>query len=584
MDAAQRARAALRRLAAARLEPTPDNYARAWAEEGGATVDAMPGDRARVLLGRLAARAADDPAPREALQQGLLQALAGRWEPLAGALDLASEAAAARTRDWALTLGRLARGLERGGRQWTLARRKDALQHVLDGSGADLARLQQRLQPLLAAWEADDPALEASEPPDASARPVVVAPREGAAGVADAGWPAVTADLEETVRAALPLDEPRAGEVADRLSAIADAIAAEGPAPQRLAELAAACRDARRWLGHRHHLVVELTRLAAGLGEGLVDLVEDESWVRGPCEALRAQLGQAPSARGVKAATALLAETRERQRRVRRERDEARDALKALIVRLVAEVGELGAHTGRFRDSVERHAEAIGRADSLQSLAGVVRELVDDSRSVHGLVAAAQSRLDAEQARAIGLETRVRELEAELRRLSDEVSTDLLTQVANRRGLQQAFAVEVARRAREGAQAAPLALGLIDIDNFKRLNDTLGHAAGDQALRSLAAAVRERLRPVDHLARFGGEEFVVLLPATDADEAREVLTRLQRSLTEALFMHGEREVFVTFSAGVTAWREGETLEAALERADEALYEAKRTGKNRTCRA
>ena len=73
-------------------------------------------------------------------------------------------------------------------------------------------------------------------------------------------------------------------------------------------------------------------------------------------------------------------------------------------------------------------------------------------------------------------------------------------------------------------------------------------------------------------------------PDTDPAEAQKVLTRLQRLLTASLFMHDNKEVFVTFSGGVTALREGETLEAALERADEALYEAKRTGKNRTCRA
>jgi diguanylate cyclase len=86
------------------------------------------------------------------------------------------------------------------------------------------------------------------------------------------------------------------------------------------------------------------------------------------------------------------------------------------------------------------------------------------------------------------------------------------------------------------------------------------------------------------VARFGGEEFVVLLPATPPTEAQQALTRLQRSLSEALFLHDQQEVFVTFSAGVTAWRPGEPLQAALERADEALYEAKRTGKNRTCMA
>jgi len=157
-----------------------------------------------------------------------------------------------------------------------------------------------------------------------------------------------------------------------------------------------------------------------------------------------------------------------------------------------------------------------------------------------------------------------------------------LTQVANRRGLMQAFEAESAQARRQGGSA--LAVGLIDIDNFKKLNDSLGHAAGDQALKALAGGVRGRLRPQDHLARFGGEEFVVLLPGSDVEEARQVLTRLQRSLSEALFLHEGREVFVTFSAGVTAWRAGEDLQPALERADQALYEAKRTGKNRTCSA
>ena len=102
------------------------------------------------------------------------------------------------------------------------------------------------------------------------------------------------------------------------------------------------------------------------------------------------------------------------------------------------------------------------------------------------------------------------------------------------------------------------------------------------ALKTLAGHVQAQLRAVDIVARFGGEEFVVLLPGVPVDEAQVTLTRLQRTLSASLFMHDGREVFVTFSAGVTRFRQGEPLEAALERADEALYEAKRTGKNRTC--
>jgi diguanylate cyclase len=207
--------------------------------------------------------------------------------------------------------------------------------------------------------------------------------------------------------------------------------------------------------------------------------------------------------------------------------------------------------------------------------------MVEESRTVQALVQQTQARLQAEHRKASDLTQRVAELETEMRRLSDEVSTDQLTQIANRRGLLQAFEAERARLDRTGTE---LSVGLLDIDNFKRLNDNLGHGAGDEALKALASVVGKTLRPTDLVARYGGEEFVVLLPDTPVDEGLQILTRLQRSLTGGLFMHENKQVFVTFSAGVTTYRVGERLEDALERADQALYEAKRTGKNRTCQA
>jgi diguanylate cyclase len=345
------------------------------------------------------------------------------------------------------------------------------------------------------------------------------------------------------------------------------------------AAVAEVCERARRLLSHRHHLLNQVHRLSRELAGGLAELSEDDSWVRGQVSSLRERLDETLSARAVQAASDLLAQTRLRQRDLRGERDQARVALKELIHRMLSELGELDQHTGRFSEGMLRYADTIERADSLETLAGVVREMVDESRSVHALVSSTRERLQGEHSRATELEARVRELEVELRRLSDEVATDALTQIANRRGLMQHFEAEQARLAREGGV---LAVGLLDIDNFKRLNDSLGHAAGDQALIALADHVHRSLRPVDVVARFGGEEFVVLLPGSPVDEAQQALTRLQRLLSASLFMHDGQEVFVTFSAGVTAYRPGEPLQEALERADEALYEAKRTGKNRTC--
>ena len=294
---------------------------------------------------------------------------------------------------------------------------------------------------------------------------------------------------------------------------------------------------------------------------------------------MRMKIEEGLTARGVRSVSDMLHHARARHAEVKGDREKARDALKHLIHQMLAELGELGSKTGDFHQSVGRYAEVIEEADSLESLTGVVREMVNESRAVQTLVQQTQARLQEEHSKATGLSERVVMLEDEMRRLSDEVSTDQLTQIANRRGLMQAFEIELAKLKRDGGH---LSVGLLDIDNFKRLNDELGHSAGDEALKSLAAIVSKALRPSDRVARYGGEEFVVLLPETPVADGEQILTRLQRSLTGGLFMHKEKQVFVTFSAGVTGYRLEERIEDSLERADQALYEAKRTGKNRTC--
>ncbi|GAA0756573.1 diguanylate cyclase [Ideonella azotifigens] len=576
---AQIAKAALRRLALAKQEPTPENYAQAWAEESGGKVAsaALPA-RAKPVIDKLVQRLTDDPAQRTELQQAVLQ---GQWDQAMHLVERSGGSLSAQSQAWAQMIERLARGLERGGKQWTLARKKDSLQRVLDSSRSDMQRLQHRLKQLMSNWDSDgeaattgDKSLDAELNATAAAAPA--APAEAARLL---HWPAVVTPLAGTVGAALPPDAPRAAALADELAALAQRLATEGASAELARQVADVCERARRLLSHRHHLLNETYQLSRELAGSLAELAEDDSWVQGQLESLRERLGESPSSRAVHAASELLASTRQRQGALRGDRDQARDALKSLIHQMLSELGELDQHTGRFSDSMQRYADTIDQADSLESLAGVVHEMVSESRSVHALVHATRERLQDGHSRASELEAQVRTLEGELRRMSDEASTDALTQVANRRGLAQLFSVEQARLQREDK---PLSVGLLDIDNFKRLNDQLGHAAGDQALVALAQRVRDSLRPGDVVARFGGEEFVVLLPATPVDEAQQVLTRLQRLLSASLFMHEGKEVFVTFSAGVTIYRGADTLEETLERADEALYEAKRTGKNRTC--
>ena len=580
------AKAALRRLALDKLEPTPENYERAYRmEAGGAAPAALLPDRGQRLVERVAQRAFDAEASGGAAAAAeFAQAVArGRWEVAERSLQNAPAPDAAVI---AALIERIVRGIDRGGRNWTQARKKEGLQRVLQGSRSDPKLLQQRLAQLVSSWETDvaDAPPEGQGGAEAAALPETAdAPQAEAQAappvIARGEWPRVLAPLSGALQRALPVSDGVPHEVAGALAALTLRLQSEGATPVLANELEGLCQRAVQVLDHRHHLFDQLGGLCQELTASIADLAEDDSWAKGQCDAMRMKIDEGLSARGVRAVSELLRNTRERQNQIRVERAQARDSLKGLINRMLTELNELGSQTGNFHESVGRYADVIEKADSLEGLAGVVREMVEESHTVQSLVRQTQSRLQEEHTRASGLTRRVSELEEEMQRLSDEVCTDQLTQVANRRGLMQSFETERARHERSGA---PLAIGLLDIDNFKRLNDELGHGVGDEALKSLAALVAKTLRPTDLVARYGGEEFVVLLPGTPMDEAQNILTRLQRTLTGGLFMHEQKQVFVTFSAGVTAYRLPERIEDALERADQGMYEAKRTGKNRTC--
>ncbi|HSC64698.1 MAG TPA: diguanylate cyclase, partial [Caldimonas sp.] len=513
---AQIAKAALRRLAMERLEPTPENYERAYRQEAGEP----PADTTEAL---------------------------------------------------ATLIERIIRGIERGGHSWTPARRKEGIQRVLAAGRGDAKKLQQRLSQLVNSWESDSAATPvaiseagaASVPtrpapldgaPSAAAAPTLASvPAPSADDAASSGaWERIARTLGHALTQALPAHDGANQDLARELARLVERIDGKAEAGPLADDVESLVRRVERVLQHRHHLFDQLGKLCHELTASLTDLAEDGSWVKGQCEAMQLKIEEGLTARGVRAVSDMLHHARKRHAEVRGEREKARDALKALMAQMLAELGELGSKTGNFHESVGRYAAVIEESDSLESLTGVVREMVAESRAVQSLVQQTQERLQEEHSKATDLSERVTQLEDEMKRLSDEVSTDQLTQIANRRGLMQAFEVELGKLKRNGG--GDLAIGLLDIDNFKRLNDELGHSAGDEALKSLAAVVSKTLRPSDRVARYGGEEFVVLLPETPVTEGEQILTRLQRSLTGGLFMHKDKQVFVTFSAGVTGYR------------------------------
>ncbi len=160
------------------------------------------------------------------------------------------------------------------------------------------------------------------------------------------------------------------------------------------------------------------------------------------------------------------------------------------------------------------------------------------------------------------------------RRMKELALTDELTGLPNRRALVEMLEHEIERARRH---RRPLALALLDLDDFKHINDTYGHLVGDLVLSELAALIRRNLRSTDIVGRFGGEEFMIIMPDTDFNTAVKVVERLRFSTEKTYF---EPVGSVSISVGVTEFREGDGVEDLIARADENLYTAKREGKNR----
>ena len=179
----------------------------------------------------------------------------------------------------------------------------------------------------------------------------------------------------------------------------------------------------------------------------------------------------------------------------------------------------------------------------------------------------------------LALQKAHRDLKAANEELTRLATTDFLTGVWNRRRFMELGEAEVARVRRSGRS---FGMAMMDVDHFKSVNDTHGHDAGDNVLRTLAEACVDRLRNVDIVGRMGGEEFALILPETDPQGAMLTVERLREYLGELAIPIDSGALTVTVSIGVTTVKDpSDTIEAALKRADEALYQAKGSGRNKT---
>jgi diguanylate cyclase (GGDEF)-like protein len=231
--------------------------------------------------------------------------------------------------------------------------------------------------------------------------------------------------------------------------------------------------------------------------------------------------------------------------------------------------------------------DAIKRDLDLFAIAVVLRARrldVDDAldgmaRGAHGVLVDPVA--DAELVTSVRSAARTSDLQAELlsrhETLERMAFTDDLSDLPNRRFLDRQLQALISAARRHGR---PLSVASVDIDRFKPINDTHGHAVGDAVIAAVAARMRERLRGEDHLGRFGGEEFLALLPDTDGEAAELVAEDLRSAVADGPIATDAGPLTVTVSVGWAQWDDDEPAHRLLARADEALYAAKERGRDR----
>lgn len=529
---AEIAREAIRNLSSRRLPPTPDNFRQAYVEVSGV---AEPSDSTAERM----------PEPR---WPDVLRPLVKQWDAHQTGL--------------------------------TQARKREMLERVLINFGNDAPVLHQKLGALARTWaggvQDDDKAEVDQAPPELepAAKPGPMEPRGDCRPILQA--------LAENLRLLAASCGERWPDLATRASDLSRVV--NGADHLEVGQYQAWSFLWREMLVHvedDRELAAGLKRLMGLLFLNIGELVGDEAWLSGQFTAMENLMAGDLQVELLLDAERGLRELAFKQGVLKGSLDEAKDKLKILVSTFIDRVGEMTRSADGYHARIGEYSERIGQASDISELGDLMGGLTADVGQLrdalsHNHAELVEARTQAEQA-----EQRIQELEKELAQVSNLVREDQLTGALNRRGMDEAFARELARTDRLDA---PMSIGLLDIDHFKKLNDGLGHQAGDEALRHLARVVRGLLRPTDILARYGGEEFLILLPGTGLEEAEKILQRIQRELTRQFFMHGNERVLITFSAGVAGRVRGEDEKAMLARADAAMYRAKSLGRNRVERA
>ncbi|MBI1175065.1 MAG: diguanylate cyclase [Sideroxydans sp.] len=542
------ARDAMKMLLARKEAPTPENYARAYQEVSGtkpaaAETDAAAGNTAR-----------NEQQPWNELIRDLLKQLETPHKGI------------------------------------TISRKKEGLETVLAKFASNQATLFEKLRGLIRSWAGPTTGspVEAVPAPEIDAAMPAAAGKPSRAAEAGINSPVVNDELmsqlremlAQTLESMLPLQADLSTEI--------KALAQQIRAARNNAEITLIAKHLRQfWLklelrgGDKIKIQEGLMRLLRLLVENVGELVADDKWLHGQISTLQEIIANPLDRRSIADAERNLRDAIIKQSTLKQSLADAKTTLKTLMTTFIDRMGKLTESTGEYHAKIESYNQKIGQADNLPELSHILEDIMHDTRIIQTSVMRSHEELLSARKQVTDAEERIKRLEDELEQISELIHEDQLTGALNRRGMDEMFERETQRADRN---QTPISIALLDIDNFKQLNDTLGHQVGDSALVHLSNVIKESLRPSDAVARYGGEEFIIVLPDTSLDEAVETVNRLQRELTKKFFLHNNERLLVTFSAGVALRANNEDTEDVIGRADKAMYQAKLAGKNRVFKA
>ena len=341
---------------------------------------------------------------------------------------------------------------------------------------------------------------------------------------------------------------------------------------------------ARDILQHQQELDEKEIKIRKGLQEllqlllrNVADLLDNDAFLSGQMDVVRQAVQLADNHEELDLAIHRVKEVIFQQGKLKSEVREAREAIRDLVNLVLMSVESMAGENGRNHQQLESLVNELDSTTDWQQIRKIVSKVLNTSKNITKQSIEARNTLIQAKNRLSAAQEKIRKLEEEMESISQLVHVDPLTGTLNRRGLNAAFLRESARAQRLNQ---PLTVAIVDIDHFKKVNDQYGHDLGDQVLRGMAKVLQDTLRANDVITRYGGEEFVILMPDTTPENALDILERVQLQLGRQLFQAQDQPLKISFSGGISLWQNSSSQEQSIAAADKAMYHAKTDGRQR----